>query len=190
MKNKPEMQEGSITIVGLVLIFVSLLVVFTTIYFIALFTEMESLKNQCDFSNLSAYKNISQTNMAATGNVVFNYADLNSAYDTYKTFLIKNLGTDSNLKVANADSNIIDYTISQFIIYNVVNGKTTEYQYNSSSNSFITVDLNDSNSITTPTGRTVVNTSIYTEVTCNMNLILVSQYKQSIHSYTDAVNNK
>lgn len=179
---------GSKPVVSVWILALLICIIYAAAYFNALSAEMNSLKTQCDFSNLATYKDISRTELSTKGDITFDEDSLTSALSTFKEYLISNLGTDENLNALNKDSNITNYVIHKLIIYNVVDAKTTEYAYDDSSQTFKTVVTDNTSKITTPTGRTVTKTSVYTDVTYNLLLKFDYKFQGHVTSYTAAVN--
>lgn len=188
MNRLKEKELGGIQVVlfSMFLLFFLILILSLLFTSYALSNYAMDMKNECDMSNLSTYKYISQQDLSQSGEAVIESADVNNVYQCFKQYLEKNMGLDSNLTPLNKNGYITQpLTINTMIIYSFKNGLLNEYEYTAGTGSFTTVYSGYSGTVTAPTGQKVSHTSIYTEVQFTLNLFNMGYtYTNSIKSYT------
>lgn len=154
-------------------------------------SELQYLKDGADLANISVYKYINQNELATTGNVSFYDSDITNVYETFKEYLAENLNLDADLRPINSSSFIQDQvSILDIRIYSVTDGLTTEYDLDTSTNTFVKTKDNVSTTLYTPNNKAVLHTSIYSkfDAKCYIFFKMYGIKDIPITSYTDALN--
>lgn len=178
-----------IWILALIFIFFILLVLFGLASNYILNEQLNTVKDGADVSNLAVYKNINQKYLADTGKIVFQDEDLNEALETFKAYIEDNYSLDTNLE-PKTDSYITGQVkINRFILYSVVDGKTTAWDLDTSTLTFTKIYDSTTDAVFTPSPKhkEVTKTSVYSEVLVPMTFPMIGKKSVNIPSYTDVV---
>lgn len=174
-------------LIGIILPFLLVVLFYVVTLFIA-GEQVATIKDRADFANLATYKDINQQELSTEGNITFEDTDLTNAFNTYTISLRDNFNLDTNLKVINQNTfiegNII---VNKLILYKVKNGLTTAWEYDHSTGNFTNIYKNSSGEVLTPNNKTVVNTSVYSEIIVPTAVPIVGTQNLTVRSYTDAV---
>lgn len=150
-------------------------------------------KNQLEATNLSVARNIDQEQLARDGSITFQDSDLAPAFETFKEYLIKNYSLSEDFKSLPENKSIVgEVLIKDFRLYSVKDNKIDEWDF---VNGTFVKSKSGASSATTPNGKNVQETSVYSKINLNTNTVFkagnsgTSNIKNlDIESYDDFVN--
>ncbi|URZ06723.1 hypothetical protein [Clostridium felsineum] len=163
--------DASMVVLSLfTLILIGLLVEFVFFHMLIV-KAAEGVQDDVVFSNLAIYKNVDQNSLSLDDKNL-KIEDCNSALNTFKEYLQKNMKLNSNLDSLD-DSFKGTITINEFTIYNVKGNYVEILTYKPQDNVFIKSEVKNKNENIVKTSDNVVvkNTSIHTSISYNVKLL-------------------
>ncbi|MCR3759371.1 hypothetical protein KYB31_10270 [Clostridium felsineum] len=177
--------NAGIVICGMfTLIIVALFGVFV-MFQMVIATEAESVQDDVTLSSLAVYKDVDINKFI--DNNELEITDVNSAVQTFKYYLSKNMKLDLNLSPIGGSVASSQVTINEFTIYNV-RGNTAEIlTYNNGNFTESKVENMILNPVKTSNGSIVKNTTVHATISYNVRLLFGQESKVTTSVDTDIV---
>ena len=146
----------------------------------------EGVQDDVMLSNLAVYKNIDRNILAVDSNDL-EITDINSALQTFKYYLSKNMKLDSNLKPMIGSVVANQVIVNEFTIYNVKGSIVKISTYNNGTFTEREVADKITNPVITSNGIIVKNTSIHATISYSVNLLFGQTKEVTTSVDTDIV---
>ncbi|MCX7884660.1 MAG: hypothetical protein N2448_06485 [Caloramator sp.] len=188
-KNKGAVQ---IIILSSWILFILIILIMFTLEIYMINIKAERAQDDIVLSNLAVYKDIDLKALGDTAPVI-KISEPMKAFQTFKTYLKKNMYLDENMNGTDRSVAVGNVNIESYIIYNVSGYSMQIFTYNTAANNFDETIVNDVrlNPVFSPSGNRVVKTSIYTKLSFNVQTFLDSDKKLRkvfVHADTNITN--